>query len=246
MKMRNKKLGILAVVLCLAFGIVGCSAQIPSVSVGSNTNELTSQLVVVGESSISVEPDLAMITVGVESYDATAEAAQQANATNMNQVLDQLNQAGIDKKDIQTVSYNIWPNYDYGMDNSQTIIGYYVSNSVKVTVRDVTRVGTLIGDLSAAGMNQSYGIEFGIADKESVYKEALAEAVKNAEEKATFLAESANVSITGLVKVVEGGAESSYGPYLSMEKAEGMGYDVGISTGTLDVSARVEAVYGVK
>lgn len=242
----KKRISMIVLVLCLVLMVVGCASKAPTVSVNSEGELKTSQIIVAGESTITVEPDIAWITVGVETYAKEAEAAQQANAENMNQLLSELSKAGIEEKDIQTIDYNIWPDYNYGSNDQPTIMGYRVSNNVKVTVREVESVGTLLGSLSEVGMNRSYGIQFGIADEASVYQDALAQAVKNAEKKATIVADSANVAITGLLQVVESGVNNHYEPYLEMAKAEARSYDVGISGGTLNMTARVEAIYGVK
>lgn len=139
-----------------------------------------------GVGTITVKPDIAYINVGVETQDADAGKAQEDNAEKMTAVMAALKKAGISESDITTVQYSIYDRYDY-LENGKDVKYYNVSNIVKVTVKDITKVGDVIDAGSKAGANQISSIQFGISNEDVVYQEALKLAMTSAKDKATSI-----------------------------------------------------------
>ncbi|MEO0883165.1 MAG: SIMPL domain-containing protein, partial [Pseudomonadota bacterium] len=86
-------------------------------------------------------PDLAYITVGVETEAKTAAEALSENAERMNGVFAALEDAGIADSDIQTSNFSVSPNYDYSRDGPARLIGYRASNQVRAKVTDLDSLG---------------------------------------------------------------------------------------------------------
>ena len=59
----------------------------------------------------NVAPDMATITLGVQTQQATAAEAMKANGAQMNQVMAALKKAGIAERDIQTSNLNLNAQY---------------------------------------------------------------------------------------------------------------------------------------
>ncbi|HDY74373.1 MAG TPA: DUF541 domain-containing protein, partial [Euryarchaeota archaeon] len=117
--MDNRRL--LLTTLLIAFliwsaGCVGSNEQGLSGSVkDSSYQQLAVErgIVVTGEGKMRVTPDQAVLTVGVVTTGGSSQEAVAENSAVMNQVVSALKRAGVDEKDIQTQSVNVWPEFDY-------------------------------------------------------------------------------------------------------------------------------------
>ena len=114
-------------------------------------------ITVMAQGEASAEPDLALITIGVETRDPEARPAAEKNDEQMAEVMAALQGMGVAKEDIQTVDYSIRAEIDWS-GGEQRVLGYVVSNSVLVKLRDLDKVGDVVGAVTEAGANNIYGI----------------------------------------------------------------------------------------
>ena len=91
---------------------------------------------------VRVTPDMATITLGVNTQGSTAAAALQANATQMTKMVAALKQAGIADKDVQTSNLSLNAQYDYPQNQPPHLNGYQASNQVSIVVHDLKKVGS--------------------------------------------------------------------------------------------------------
>jgi len=195
-----------------------------------------------GVGSISVKPDIAFINVGVETQNADAGVAQKENATKMTAVMAALTKAGIEADDIKTVQYSIYDRYDY-LEDGKDVKYYNVTNVVKVTVRDITKVGDVIDAASGAGSNQISSIQFGISNEDEVYQEALKAAMTSAKTKAESIMSTFGKTPGIPAKVTE---SSYYSGAVRMEYstvAMDAKMSTPVSSGELTVTANVTVEY---
>ena len=176
---------------------------------------LRSRITVTGEGEAAAAPDMAIISLVVLQEKPTAREALTANNEAMAKVLDAMKKAGIAERDLQTSGFSIDPRYVYpeNKDNTQPpqapkIVGYAVSNSLTVRVRDLKKVGEILDQSVTLGVNQGGNLAFTNDKPEAVIEEARKKAVANALAKAKTLTEAAGV---GLGKVIEI-SEQSYSP----------------------------------
>ena len=101
-----------------------------------------------------------------------ANDAIRRNAEQMTRVVAAIRAAGIADKDVQTSGVSLNPDYQYLANRPPRIKGYYASNTVNVTVRDIGRLGGILDALVATGANQINGPMFDIEDKDAVLDEA--------------------------------------------------------------------------
>ena len=154
--------------------------------------------------SVAVEPDMAYIATGVVSEADTAREALQRNSVAMKKVIDGLKGAGTDAKDIQTVNFNVEPRYQQGKDNRPPQInGYRVNNQVRVTVRDLAKLGELLDQIVGLGANQAGGISFEVSQAETLKDEARRQAVANAYRRAQLFATAAGAKVGEVVTIAE-------------------------------------------
>ena len=198
--------------LSLAFATTAMMA-VPFAALADETPR--PRIVVTGEGQAASAPDVAIISLVVLQEKPTAREALTANNEAMAKVLDAMKKAGIAERDLQTSGFNIEPRYVYpdNKDNTQPpeapkIVGYAVSNSLTVRVRDLKKVGDILDQSVTLGVNQSGNLTFTNDKPEAIVEEARKNAVANALAKAKTLTQAAGV---GLGKVIEI-SEQSYSP----------------------------------
>ncbi|QMV42609.1 SIMPL domain-containing protein [Cohnella cholangitidis] len=162
--------------------------------------------VTVGASgSVKVEPDVAYLSLAVETRGSKAAEAQQANATKFAGVEKTLYEKfGIDKKDVKTTGFDVQPEYNYTEKDGRVLKGYIAVHSIQVTYRKLPEIGKLFDALTAAGANRLDGVQFSTEKREQYELEALKKAMDNASAKAGVLATSAKRQLKGVVNIVQG------------------------------------------
>src|SRR5579884_3526909 len=141
-------------------------------------------------------PDIGYVTVGVSSKGKTAQEAWEKNNAAVKKLFDALQAHGIDPKDIQTVGLNVSPEYAHPKDQEPVLVGYVVGYDLRVTVRRLDDMGTVLDDLVKNGANRNVGIAFGLANTEALMDEARLKAVQDARHKAELYATGAGANIS--------------------------------------------------
>jgi uncharacterized protein YggE len=157
-----------------------------------------------GQGEAAGAPDLATVNLGVEAFRDTVQAAREDAAAAMNQVIAVLRDRGIEERDIQTSSFNIYPRYD---QNGQNITGFQVSNQATVKIRDLNALGSIIDEVVAAGgdLTRFQGVSFSIENPKPLEEQARAAAVADLTAKANQLASLTGVQLGRLVSISESG-----------------------------------------
>jgi hypothetical protein len=201
---------------------------------------------------VRVEPDIAYITLGVQSQAKTAESAQAANMEKMTALYQSLEKMGIDKKDYYTSQYNVSPVYSY-TDNTPRVTGYTTVNTIEVTVRDLDQIGALLDDAAKAGMNQAYSLQFDLENPDAAGLDALKVAMTNADAKAKLMAETTGVQIERVLSVKDSAISTSspydnyrYAAPMAEAAAMGTASSVPVSSGTLEVTVQASITYEIK
>jgi len=233
-------LALLAVILVMQLLFVMLGLDV------SGAGEEQRGIVVMGEGKASADPDVAMITIGVETRARRAQEAGDENGQRMAQVMEALQSMGIAEEDIQTVDYSIQPEIDW--DNEEhRVIGYVVSNSVLVKIRQMDQVGDVLDAVTEAGVNNIHGIRFTFDDPTSLREQAREEAMADAQSKAQALADLGDVGL-GKPRIM---SESFIEPppfYREQVYAPPMGggAEVPISPGQLEVTVRVQVTFDMR
>ncbi len=154
---------------------------------------------VAGEGRAAVEPDLATLLLGVETADAALAVAQAENAARSTALRDALRAQGLSDADIRTAGYQV--GQDHGRDGPT---GYRVTNTVRVTVRALGRVGAHLDTAIAAGANRVHQVEFGLRDAGAVQRQAREAAMRDAAAKAAQYAALAAARLGPVLSIAEG------------------------------------------
>lgn len=153
-------------------------------------------------------PDTASIGAGVTTTAPTAVQAMRDNAEAMTRMTAALRRAGIEGRNIQTSGISLSPQYDYTPQQQgepPRLIGYQVTNQVRVTTTDIARLGDLLDALVTAGGTNIDGPNFSVADPDAMLDTARETALRRAGERANRYARAAGYRTARLVSVSEGG-----------------------------------------
>ena len=259
----NKRMGLAAVLGMVALLVVTVACDSNATTGQPSTEQpvasgLESGIWATGQASVAVEPDLVLLTIGVETMAETVAEARGEAAGAMDAVIRSVKTHGLEDRDVQTLSFNIWPRYEYPevtigemRTTKQTLVGYVVSNRANIKIRDVGAVGTIIDDVAEAGGDATRidGIDFSIEDPEPFMAQLREEAVRDAVEKAEHLASLAGVEIGEpvLIAEVDGGVpiELGFAEDALMSRAAAAP-TTSISGGDLELSLAVQMVFGIQ
>lgn len=168
---------------------------------------------VTGTGSVYATPDIAKFSTGVVTEADTSADAMQKNAQLMDKVVGAIKSAGIPEKDIRTGRITLEPVYNYysqpqGATEKPKIVGYKATNTVTVTIRNLSKVGSTIDVATNAGANQVNGVSFELSDEMAadVYKQALKKAVSEGADKAKTIGDAAGTGSLTLKSISESGA----------------------------------------
>lgn len=194
-------------VAIIAMALVGGAAAADDTS---NANVIHAT----GTGNIIGTPDRAQVTFSVQTENADVKIAQAENAQKMNNVVNALVSSGIPRDALKTTGYNIYPVYDdVKTPFEQKVKTYRVTNTLTVTLHDVTKTGDVIDVAVANGINQADSIQFMLSDEQSqvLRTQALQKAVVRARADADTVATAMGTNITG---VKNADITGSYSPVL--------------------------------
>ncbi len=215
-------------------------------------------IAVSGSGTVAVDPDIANLSLRVEARETTVSEARQVAAEAMESARDALKGADVADEDIVTRNFSIQPQSTYverdsaiGKYGESVIIGYIVSNSVDVTIRDLDNVGNVIDRVSEAAGDEVRinGISFGLDNPAEFGDTARDLAARDAHDKAELYARILGVDLGPVVFLQETGGTS---PAPAMVQGE-MAFAADsrafaptqISSGDVDVTASVSAVFAI-
>ncbi len=204
------------------------------------------------EHQISVEgvghayptPDLATLTLSVETHDVDVPTAQSKNTATMNAVIDQVKALGITDADVQTSNYSVYEDQVWNPD-TQTYDskGWVVSQQITVKVRQMDNVAKVLAVAGANGITNVTGPDFSLENPSAANAQARAAALAEAKQNAADLAQSLGIPLDTIVGYTEW-TDASYPPQPYLAKtADASGTLPSIEPGTNEVVLHVSLTY---
>jgi len=234
----NKKT-LMAFFVIALLALTGCQQEANTINVA-------------GDAELTVEPDQAEVWAGISIVKDTAEEAQAEANKVINAMIDGLRYKGIQDEDIETESLNLYEERKWTRDEGSKVVGWRASQTLKIKTEDLNKVGVIVDIAVSSGANQVNNINFQLSEeKEKEYKQkAIAEATKNAKEKADTIAQSLGVRL-GKIKTV---SEANYysRPYAVALEAKAGAMDemieeaASIMPSDVTVTANINLVYHVR
>lgn len=177
----------------------------PAINFSTTSQNKGEPLMVTGEGKVYAAPDIAKITVGIEETGNSLSTVQKSVNTKTQALTTSIKSLGIEEKDIKTISYDLYPEYDYLTSSFNRIVGYRISVSYQITIRDIDKINEVITGSASAGANMTGSISFDLNDetKKEKLEEARKEAVAEAKEKAEGLAKASGITLGKIVNISE-------------------------------------------
>ena len=143
---------------------------------------------VTGTAEIKVPPDEVQLTLGIDSHDKDLVVAKASNDQRIKKLMALAHTAGVAAKNIQTSALTMGP--EYSDEKIPKLLGYQVSQTVTVTLTDLSKYEDLMTSFLKVGVNRVDGIDFLLADPKKYREDARLKAVRAAREKGkTMVAE---------------------------------------------------------
>lgn len=157
-------------------------------------------------------PDIAEVSLGVLVVRKAARDARADGAQAMTAVVESIKALGIDDRQIRTSGLSLGLNY--GRDGEPA--GYQFSSNVRVTVKDLAQVASVLDGAVGAGATTVNDVSFRLSDTASLEAEAREKAMADARSRAEQLAKHAGVTLGGVAFVTEGGGSGGDVPRFAM------------------------------
>ncbi len=210
-----------------------------------------------GEGKVIAIPDIARFTFSVITQGGKDLGdLQQENTEKINRAVEFVKTSGTESKDIKTQSYNVEPRYQYfscpeggGACPPPEIVGYTISQTVSVKIRDFGKIGDLLSGVIKSGANSVSQLSFTVDDPSALQNQAREQAIQKAREKAVSTAKAGGFRLGKLISVEENGFAPQPVPLYRYE-AFGKGGDSisapAIESGSEEITINVVLKYGIK
>jgi len=223
---------------CAAGQEIGASREPPVIRVSASAE-------------VSIQPDHAIVRLGVLAQAADASSAQNQVNETMQRVLDRMREIGMPDRTLRTEDLSLYPVYgdqpypQRGEPQEPKIVGYRASNVVSVEVGELARIGEVIDAGIEAGANQLQGIVFGARNDAGARAEAMKLAIEEARIQADAIASALGVRITGVREVIAGGYDVRPPmPYVEARLARDIAATP-VEPGQVDITANVTVTYEI-
>jgi len=215
----------------------------------------THPITTTGDAEIKVAPDEVIFVLGVETWDKDIRIAKRQNDDRIKKILSVTKDFAIDPKYVQTDQITVDPRYRNGTYSDADFIGYFVSKTVVITLKDISKFEDVYTGVLSAGANHVQGIQFRTTELRKYRDQARALAIQAAQEKATALAGEMGQKIGKPQSIQENssGWWSSYGARWGgamtqnvVQNASGgstFGEEGTFAPGQISISARVTVTF---
>ena len=228
----KKKIGKYILVLITALSVfigVKVLATLKEFSyIGKNVYPQTA-ITVTGKGEVMASPDIASFTFSVQEEGNNTKIAQDKATEKSNAIVAALKKAGIEEKDIKTISYNVSPKYEYSNGvctqyscppSKSTITGYQVSQDVQIKVRKIDIAGDMLSLVGGFKVSYISDLSFVIDQPEALRAEAREKAIAEAKEKAKALSKQLGVRLVKVTSFYED--NGNYNPGIMMKASSPM------------------------
>ena len=244
----NKTLALAG--LAAALAISGCNVQSEDGGAGTEQNSTRESISVSGFGEAVGKPDMATVELGVETEaDNVATAIDLSNQT-VEKVTQALVDAGMAASDIQSTRFSVWREEGFdrltGQPTDETT--FHVDSTVRIEVRDIDQISSMIQTGLDAGATNVFGLTFGIDDSKELEAEARLQALDDAKDRAQQLADALGMTLGDPIIVSELVAGSPLGALSEaafFRPQGGGGGGPPLSPGELSVGVQVDVMYAV-
>lgn len=240
------KKNTLLCILCVVIGIVflsillvwlsGKRNNLPSVSDSTIARSVT----VKAAGEVEVVPDVAILSLGVQTEAATVLECREQNNQRMNGLVAALTDLGVPESFIKTTGLHTIPKHSYSEEGVSEISGYSANTYITVRIENMELTGPVIDKAVYCGVNYTGDIVYKVSNHEEIYREALHAAVENARAKAEAMTKGSGNQIGDALIMTEGAYAPSYSPVM---RSTVNGVDAAVMPGLSVITAEVTVAY---
>ena len=214
-----------------------------AVATQAQEKSIQPQISVSGEGKIKVVPDEAIISIAVETKGEESSKVKKENDVVIDKVLKYLKTTKINQKDIKTERVSLYPQYDYQKKKNF----YMASQTINITLRDLSQYEVIMDELIKAGVNRINGVTFQSSQIEKLKSDARKQAVADAKKKAEDFAEALGQKV-GKAILVSDNSQPVYNPpmYRNMAMAdtsEGVMEQETLAVGEIEIRTNINVTF---
>lgn len=208
------------------------------------TEKMQPHISVSGEGKVKVTPDQAIITIGVDNVGADAAEVKKKNDASIDAIIKYLKSMKLPAEDYQTTRVYLNRTYDY----SKKKYNFSASQTIEITLKDLTKYDAMMMGLVDAGANNIQGVQFKTSKLAQYESEARTKAIQQARLKANDYAAALGQKAGKAVMVTD----NSSGHYpvpmmrnMALDKAEfGMPQET-LAVGEIEITAIVTVAFSL-
>lgn len=227
--------------------IVILTVMMTIVAVQAQDKVIQPQISVSGEGKIKVVPDEAVISIAVETKGEESAKVKKENDVVVDKVLKYLKSTKINPKDIKTERVSLYPSYDYNKKKNY----YMATQTISITLRDLSTYDVLMDELVKAGVNRVNGVTFQSSEIEKLKSEARVMAVADAKKKAEDFANALGQKVGKAIVITDNSSPIYNPPYYRANvmmveaKADG-GSGETLSVGEIEINTFVNITFALE
>ena len=243
----NLNTSLAFVALAPALVISACNAQSQDAGQSSTRESIS----VSGFGEAVGEPDIASIELGVESEADNVGTAIDISNGIVDEVTQALISAGVASSDIQSTRFNVWREEGFDRLTGQPTdeVTFHVDSTVRVKIRDIDQISSMIQTGLDAGATNIFGLTFGIDDSAELEADARLQALADAEDRAQQLANALGMTLGKPIivsELVAGSALGALSEGANLRPLGGGGGGPPLSPGELSVGVQVDVMYDIE
>ena len=273
-KIEKAILGFLGIVtIFFIFEIISIIKSYSAIDPAAPVNTITLS----GTGKVYAVADIANFSFAVDETAKTVVEAQKLATDKNNKAIDYLKGQGVDAKDIQATGYNVSPKYDYNTrpcvvsmsapssvgemgttvssvssavcpPSGPKLVGYEVTESISVKVRDITKAGTILAGIGSLNVTNISGLSFTIDNDKDLKAQARKKAIDDAKSQAEKLASDLGVHLVKVTSFSENGTMPVFYSAKAMDSvnSSGSGSVPQIPVGQNEIDSNVSITYQIK
>lgn len=228
----------------MVFAVTALAQERPVISARENA------VFVGADGKFEAAPDTAVIQFSVAAQEASSEVTYAKASSAAERMRQALKANGIDPKSAELGYYSLQPVYDW-KTAKRKIVGYRVTSSVTLKLKDFTKVGPLTQAFSAIEETENQSVNYSLENIEAAKQKAVEDAFQKAKASASTVAKAGGRSLGDLSYASVDTFEQIHSPVPMMAmraqaKMESEPVTSEFSPQKITVTAHVNAMFNLK
>lgn len=200
--------------------LISMGMLLATVAIAADASGVETQIVATGVGIATARPDYVNVVVWIRATEKTATKSTRHAATIYQELVRKVGAVGVAPSDIITQRFSVGQQWKRDKEGRpKEFVGYRTSHQLRIRVRDPEKVGEVIDASIAAGAHSIDKIQFASTKADSAQRVALAQAVRDARERAEIMAAAAGGKLGSLVEIITEEAARARGGMLRVERA---------------------------